>query len=56
MARKQWKKGVQHIEQWMRQHNTRADIRLAISAALRNFNRYEDYDTFHPPHCAEDLK
>ena len=54
-ARKHWKKGVRRIEQWMRQQNTRTDIRLAISAALRNFNKHEDFDTFHPPHCAEDL-
>ena len=56
MARKQWKKGVRRIEQWMRKSHTRTDIRIAISAALRNFNRHDNYDTFTPPHCTEDLK
>ena len=48
-SRKTWKKGVRRLEQWMRQNRTRNDIRLSISAALRNFNRYEDFDTFVPP-------
>ena len=48
-ARRQWKKGVRRLEKWMSQNRTRTDIRLSISAALRQFNRNEDFDTFIPP-------
>ena len=54
-ARKRWKKGVRRVEQWMRQNRTRADIRLAIGASLRNFNRGDDYDTFIPPSFSPEL-
>ena len=39
----------------MRQHQTRMDIRLAIGASLRNFNKGKDYDTFNPPLLSQDL-
>ena len=39
----------------MRQNCTRTDIRLAIGALLRNFNKGKDYDTFIPPRLSLDL-
>ena len=54
-ARKCWKKGVRRLEQWMQNNCTWTDIRIAIGASLRNFNRGDDYDTFLPPSWAPDI-
>ena len=55
-ARKQWKKGIRRVEQWMRKSATRMDVRIAISAALRNFNRGENFDTYVPPTSSAGLE
>ena len=55
-ARKHWKKGIRRIEKWMRQSSTRTDVRIAIGAALWNFNRGENFDTYIPPTTSPELE
>ena len=40
----------------MKQNLTQADIRIAIGAALWNFNKKDNYDTYVPPTTSSSLK